>query len=391
MKVTTQRIFQHLVFVMCLTLSAVGSLQAAMKSGSGCSTVQQCVTDARSAIQARDFTKALASLDNAVELSAGDQASLATVYEAYALAYDAKGDDISAMAYIERSRLFSSSKNPAVESTYKRLLTAHPSMSAADMQKKLAMDQQILLAERVSEESAPPETTRDEGTQSAEGVEPEDTDGSEHTVEMGKTRGLGLEVASSDTNDNYRPKPGGHSAHSSSSANRSHSAAHSGASKRRNTKESPSSSHSPVKHATRAAKHPSQTRHTAHHHTHTALDLEDLPSLQLHINFEYNSAVLAPDGMAQADELGKELTRLSSEDPTSRFILLGHTDVYGSEGYNLDLSRDRANVVKNYLIEHFPKLLGSLRAEGMGKKKPLFDDADEGSQKFNRRVEVKIR
>lgn len=72
-----------------------------------------------------------------------------------------------------------------------------------------------------------------------------------------------------------------------------------------------------------------------------------------------------------------------------QFVLLGHTETVGSEEYNLSLSRDRAETVKAYLTGNFPDLAGTLRAEGVGKRYPLFDTQDEMSHRLNRRVAVK--
>jgi outer membrane protein OmpA-like peptidoglycan-associated protein len=117
--------------------------------------------------------------------------------------------------------------------------------------------------------------------------------------------------------------------------------------------------------------------------------LANQPSLDLRINFEFNSAILTPDGKQQAQELGKALVQILDEDKQAKFVLLGHTDIFGSEQYNINLSKDRAESVKSYLTENFPPLGTTLRTEGMGKRHVLSGSSDEESQKLNRRVEVK--
>ena len=295
----------------------------------------------------------------------GNNAQLAEAYAGLSAAHEAAGDYVSALAYIERARTVSPYKQAAIEKSYKTLLAAHPSMTAADIQRKLAMDQSIASSERVQFAAV------DADTASA-AVEPDEGGG--YTANMGQVRGIGLDVASAETNEEYKPKP----------RSSSHSASHS---QPRSTK--PARSHAPAE--------PSRTRQAATSHkkpryagaSRSAGSYEHLPSLELRINFEYNSAVLTPDGARQADELGQALSDILRKQPGARFILLGHTDLYGSEGYNLALSRDRANSVKSYLSANFSALASSLRAEGAGKRAPLFEDTDEASQRLNRRVEVK--
>ncbi|TAE65633.1 MAG: OmpA family protein, partial [Bacteroidetes bacterium] len=67
----------------------------------------------------------------------------------------------------------------------------------------------------------------------------------------------------------------------------------------------------------------------------------------------------------------------------------GHTDNVGIAATNLQLSKDRANAIKNFLIKKgIPA--NRLIAQGFGQTKPIADNkTDKGRQK-NRRVEMKI-
>jgi len=57
--------------------------------------------------------------------------------------------------------------------------------------------------------------------------------------------------------------------------------------------------------------------------------------------FEYGSDQLAEDARLSLMKLGLLIQR----NPTSRFIVEGHTDTFGTDEFNYDLSQRRANAV----------------------------------------------
>jgi outer membrane protein OmpA-like peptidoglycan-associated protein len=70
----------------------------------------------------------------------------------------------------------------------------------------------------------------------------------------------------------------------------------------------------------------------------------DKPKIDLEITFNNNSAEINTKSTSSAEALGKALT-----DPTlkgSTFVVAGHTDEKGGEGYNQDLSERRADAIK---------------------------------------------
>ena len=67
----------------------------------------------------------------------------------------------------------------------------------------------------------------------------------------------------------------------------------------------------------------------------------------------------------------------------------GHTDNVGSEEYNQNLSDQRAEAVRAYLVAQ-GVLTGSVTAKGFGKNQPVgTNDTAEGRQ-INRRVELVV-
>ena len=103
------------------------------------------------------------------------------------------------------------------------------------------------------------------------------------------------------------------------------------------------------------------------------------------IQFEFNSSALTED--SQAGIL--MLTTFLQRNPELKVELAGHTDNVGSESYNLKLSTDRANVVRQALIENGIDE-ARLKAQGYGSSKPLVPNDSEENRARNRRTEMII-
>jgi outer membrane protein OmpA-like peptidoglycan-associated protein len=108
------------------------------------------------------------------------------------------------------------------------------------------------------------------------------------------------------------------------------------------------------------------------------------PKIDLEIQFDYNSAEISKASMPAVQELGKALS-----DPNlkgSTFVVAGHTDGIGSDGFNQDLSERRADTIKRYLVEKFALPGQDLVTVGYGKTK--LKDAANPADPLNRRVQV---
>jgi outer membrane protein OmpA-like peptidoglycan-associated protein len=109
------------------------------------------------------------------------------------------------------------------------------------------------------------------------------------------------------------------------------------------------------------------------------------PTVRLPIFFEFNSAELRPESRALLDKVGAALS--SDELATFRFSVEGHTDSIGSESYNTELSAERAEAVKAYLMaQGVPE--DRLGTVGHGEASPVADNSTEEGRQRNRRVEV---
>lgn len=74
----------------------------------------------------------------------------------------------------------------------------------------------------------------------------------------------------------------------------------------------------------------------------------ELPRIDVEIAFDFNSASLRPEALADLASIGQALT--SDALASRRFVLAGHTDGVGSAGYNQTLSERRAAAVRDYLV-----------------------------------------
>jgi outer membrane protein OmpA-like peptidoglycan-associated protein len=112
--------------------------------------------------------------------------------------------------------------------------------------------------------------------------------------------------------------------------------------------------------------------------------VKDKPKIDLEINFEYNSAQISAKSLASIEALGRALS--SSDLKGSTFVVAGHTDAAGGEGYNQDLSERRADAIKRYLVDKYGIDATDLVTVGYGKTK--LKDPNQPMAEANRRVQV---
>jgi outer membrane protein OmpA-like peptidoglycan-associated protein len=89
------------------------------------------------------------------------------------------------------------------------------------------------------------------------------------------------------------------------------------------------------------------------------------PSIDIEINFDYNSDAVGPKATRPLLALGCALSDNALKGTV--FFVNGHTDAKGGTDYNQDLSERRAEAVKRVLIEEFNLPADTLIAVGYGK------------------------
>jgi outer membrane protein OmpA-like peptidoglycan-associated protein len=109
------------------------------------------------------------------------------------------------------------------------------------------------------------------------------------------------------------------------------------------------------------------------------------PTVELYLNFAYDSAELDADSVRTLQSLGAALE--GDKLKGARLQIIGHTDAKGSEEYNQALSERRAAAVKAFLLSLGSIDPGRLEASGRGKRE--LKDPAAPLDGINRRVEIR--
>ena len=112
--------------------------------------------------------------------------------------------------------------------------------------------------------------------------------------------------------------------------------------------------------------------------------VKDKPKIDLEINFDYNSADISAKSLPSVAALGRALT--NNDLKGSTFVVAGHTDAAGGEGYNQDLSERRADAIKRYLVDKYGVNGSDLVTVGYGKTQ--LKDPSQPMAEANRSVQV---
>jgi outer membrane protein OmpA-like peptidoglycan-associated protein len=104
------------------------------------------------------------------------------------------------------------------------------------------------------------------------------------------------------------------------------------------------------------------------------------------ILFDSNEATLRPEGRETLAKIAGALLVTHGYE----LRIEGHTDSVGPESYNLDLSRHRAESVRDYLLSQGVDDRGLL-AVGFGESRPIASNDSPRGRQENRRVEIVIR
>jgi outer membrane protein OmpA-like peptidoglycan-associated protein len=103
------------------------------------------------------------------------------------------------------------------------------------------------------------------------------------------------------------------------------------------------------------------------------------------IYFETNKAIIKPMSYSKLNQI----VTIVNDYPDYDVRLSGHTDNVGSDDYNLNLSQNRVDAVKAYLVNNGINA-NRINAIGYGKTMPVASNNSEVGKALNRRVEIEL-
>ncbi|MFT6520120.1 MAG: adhesin transport system outer membrane protein [Candidatus Azotimanducaceae bacterium] len=109
-------------------------------------------------------------------------------------------------------------------------------------------------------------------------------------------------------------------------------------------------------------------------------------SIELNVTFEFDSARISAGNDA---EIGRAAAALNGE-KTIKAIVQGHTDSFGPDEYNRELSERRAAAVRQLVIDKYGVDPEQITSVGIGEAKPVAENDTAEGQSMNRRVELHL-
>lgn len=106
--------------------------------------------------------------------------------------------------------------------------------------------------------------------------------------------------------------------------------------------------------------------------------------------FDYDKAALKPE----AEQALKKVAVVLSQFPESKVTVEGYTDAKGPKSVNMQLSRDRAQAVKDWLVKNGGVMAANISTKGFGEQYPVAANTNkDGSDNplgraLNRRVSI---
>lgn len=103
------------------------------------------------------------------------------------------------------------------------------------------------------------------------------------------------------------------------------------------------------------------------------------------ITFAYDDATLNPSFTTSLNQLAQTMKQYDQ----TTIVVAGHTDSNGSDAYNMNLSKQRAASVANYLVRQ-GVAAHRIQAVGYGEAQPVASNTTDAGRAQNRRVELTI-
>jgi outer membrane protein OmpA-like peptidoglycan-associated protein len=112
-------------------------------------------------------------------------------------------------------------------------------------------------------------------------------------------------------------------------------------------------------------------------------------SIQRQVRFDEWSARIKGHFLPDLKVIGQGLKEQLPKHADVRLLIEGHTDKRGPVDRNMKLSKDRAEAIKNYLVQNYGIDPARLATEGYGPTRPYSPEETDKGYALNRRVEFK--
>lgn len=99
------------------------------------------------------------------------------------------------------------------------------------------------------------------------------------------------------------------------------------------------------------------------------------------IKFKPNETILTPDSVPHLEKAAKTM----KDFPAFNITIEGHSADVGKPDFEKKLSKERADAIKNYLVQNLGVDAGRLSTVGLGSTKPISTD-----KAMNRRIEFVV-
>ncbi len=112
-----------------------------------------------------------------------------------------------------------------------------------------------------------------------------------------------------------------------------------------------------------------------------------------HILFETGSVLLkSPESFQQLDIAGRSFKKAMEVGKADKWVIeiAGHTDNVGNPQGNIRLSKERAEAIRQYLLQTYGLPAGSVVAHGYGDAYPIASNDTVEGREVNRRVVFKV-
>ena len=108
--------------------------------------------------------------------------------------------------------------------------------------------------------------------------------------------------------------------------------------------------------------------------------------VQLDVKFAFDKATITDDSYGDI----KQVADFMKQFPKTTTVVDGYTDSIGAETYNQKLSQERADAVRNALVDKYGVESNRVEAVGHGESNPIGDNATKDGRALNRRVDATV-